>query len=322
MEHVVYVVGHKNPDTDTVCSAIAFAYLWNKWKEDGNVSKMMKIDAEAKPAVQGEVNPETKYVLEKFGFEVPEILTNGEGKKLALVDHSEKAQTVEGIEKAEVVAIVDHHKIGDVTTPQPILFVNLPVGCTATVIKILFDKTGVEIPKEIAGILLSSILSDTVIFKSATTTEVDKEVAKELAGIAGIEDLTKFGVEIKAKLSAIENLTAMDIIKRDYKDFDMSGKKVGVGQIELIDLSLVENRIDEIYETLKKMKDEGNYAGIFLMLTDIMKEGTELLVVTDYPDIVEKAFGKKLEGRSVWLEGVMSRKKQVIPPLEKAFAEL
>jgi len=161
-----------------------------------------------------------------------------------------------------------------------------------------------------------------VIFKSATTTEVDKEVAKELAGIAGIEDLTKFGVEIKAKLSAIENLTAMDIIKRDYKDFDMSGKKVGVGQIELIDLSLVENRIDEIYETLKKMKDEGNYAGIFLMLTDIMKEGTELLVVTDYPDIVEKAFGKKLEGRSVWLEGVMSRKKQVIPPLEKAFAEL
>jgi len=322
MEHVVYVVGHKNPDTDSVCSAIAFAYLWNKWKEGGNVSKMMKVEVEAKPVIQGDVNPETKYVLEKFGFEVPEIMTNGEGKKVALVDHSEKAQTVDGIDKAEVVAIVDHHKIGDVTTPQPILFVNLPVGCTATVLKLLFDKTGVEITKEIAGILLSSILSDTVIFKSATTTEFDKEVAEELAKIAGIDDLTKFGVEIKSKLSAVDDLSAMEIIKRDYKDFDMSGKKVGVGQIELVDLSLIENRIDGIYETMKKMKEEGGYAGIFLMLTDIMKEGTELLVVTDYPEVVEKAFGKKLEGKSVWLEGVMSRKKQVVPPLEKAFAEL
>lgn len=322
MEHVVYVVGHKNPDTDSVCSSIAFAYLWNKWKEEGKVSKMMKIEEEAKPAIQGEVNPETAYVLEKFGFEVPEMIVSGEGKKVALVDHSEKAQTVDDIDKAEVVAIVDHHKIGDVTTPQPILFVNLPVGCTATVVKLLFDRTGVEIPKEIAGILLSSILSDTVIFKSATTTELDKEVAEELAKIAGVDDLTKFGIDIKAKLSAVDDLSARDIIKRDYKDFDMSGKKVGVGQIELVDLSLIESRIDEIYEDMQKMKEEGGYAGIFLMLTDIMKEGTELLAVTDYPEVVEKAFGKKLEGKSVWLDGVMSRKKQVVPPLEKAFAEL
>jgi len=322
MEHVVYVVGHKNPDTDTVCSAIAFAHLWNKWREGGNVSKMMKVDAEAVPAVQGNLNPETKFVLEKFGFKAPEVITSGEGKKLALVDHSEKAQAVDGIDKAEIVAIVDHHKIGDITTPQPILFVNLPVGCTATVVKLLYDRTGVNIPKEIAGILLSSILSDTVIFKSATTTQLDKEVAEELAKIVGIDDLKKFGVEIKSKLSDISSLSAMDIIKRDYKDFDMAGKKVGVGQIELIDLSLVKDRIDEIYNTLKKMKEEGKYAGVFLMLTDIMKEGTELLVVTDYPQVVEKAFGKKLEGKSVWLDGVMSRKKQVIPPLEKAFASI
>lgn len=322
MEHVVYVVGHKNPDTDSVCSAIAFAYLWNKWREGGNVSKMMKVEEEAVPVIQGDVNPETKYVLEKFGFDVPEMIESGDGKKVALVDHSEKAQTIDGIDKAEVVAIVDHHKIGDVTTPQPILFVNLPVGCTATVIKLLFDKTKVEIPKNIAGILLSSILSDTVIFKSATTTDLDKEVAEELAKIAEIADLTKFGVEIKAKLSAVDDLTARDIIMRDYKDFDMSGKKVGVGQIELVDLSLIESRIDEIYEEMKKMKEEGGYAGIFLMLTDIMKEGTDLLAVTDYPEVVERAFGKKLEGKSVWLDGVMSRKKQVVPPLEKAFSEL
>ncbi len=322
MEHVVYVVGHRNPDTDSVCSAIAFAYLWNKWKESEDFQKIMKIESEAVAAVQGDVNAETKFVLEKFGFDVPEKLTDGEGKKIALVDHSEKAQTVENIDKAEVVAIVDHHKIGDVTTPQPILFVNLPVGSTATVLKVLFDKTGVEIPKEIAGILLASILSDTVIFKSATTTQLDKEVAEELAKIAGVDDITKFGIEVKSKLSDVSGMTARQIITRDFKDFDMSGKKVGIGQIELVDLSLIESRVDEIYEDLKKLKDEGGYHSVFLMLTDIMKEGTELLVVSDAPEVIEKAFGKKLEGRSVWLDGVMSRKKQVVPPLEKAFSEI
>ena len=117
-------------------------------------------------------------------------------------------------------------------------------------------------------------------------------------------------------------MTAREIITRDFKDFDMSGKKVGIGQIELVDLSIVENRKDEIYEEMQKMKTEGNYHSLFLMLTDIMKEGTELLVVTDSPAVVEKAFAKKLEGKSVWLDGVMSRKKQVVPPLEKAFVEL
>ncbi len=322
MEHVVYVVGHKNPDTDSVCSAIAFAYLWNKWKETGKFNKIMKIDVEAKPAVQGDVNPETQFVLEKFGFEMPEKISDAEGKRVILIDHDEKAQTLDNIEKAEILAIVDHHKIGDVTTPNPILYVNLPVGCTATVIKVLFDSTGVETPKNIAGILLASILSDTVIFKSATTTEMDKKVAEELAKIADIDDITQFGIEVKSKLSAIEGMSPRDIITRDYKDFDMSGKKVGIGQIELVDLSIIESKKDEIYEEMQKMKSEGNYHSVFLMLTDIMKEGTELLVVTDSPEVVEKAFGKKLEGKSVWLDGVMSRKKQVVPPLEKAFAEL
>ncbi len=320
--HVVYVVGHKKPDTDSICSAIVFAYLWNKWKETGKMSDVMKIDVEAVPARQGDINPETEFVLKKFGFEPPELITDAEGKKVILVDHSEKPQTLDNIDKAEVLAIIDHHKIGDVTTPNPIMFINLPVGCTATVLKLLFDYTGIEIPKEMAGLMLSSILSDTVIFKSATTTELDKKVAEDLAKIAGIEDITKFGIELKSKLSAIEELSAREIITRDFKDYDMSGKKVGVGQIELVDLSLIESRKDEIYEEMKKLKDEKGYDGIFLMLTDIMKEGTELLVVTDYPQVVEIAFGKKLEEKSVWLDKVMSRKKQVVPPLEKAFAQV
>ncbi len=314
----VYVIGHKNPDTDSIASAIVTAYLLNKWKEKG--CGLVKIDDEVVPAKQGEPNPETAFALETFGVSVPETVTDAADKKVVLVDHSDLTQAPDNLDKAELLGIIDHHKIGDVTTPNPILFVNFPVGCTGTVLKLLFDWTGVEIPKDMAGLMLSAILSDTVIFKSATTTELDKKVAEELAKIAGIEDITKFGVDLKAKLSAVDNLSAREIITRDYKDFNMSGKKVGVGQIELVDLNLIKDRIDEIYEEMKKMKEEGGYHSIFLMLTDIMKEGTELLVVTDDPSIVEKAFGVKLEGKSVWLDGVMSRKKQVVPPLEKAFA--
>lgn len=314
----IYVVGHKNPDTDSVCSAIVFAYLLNEWKKMD--CKIMKVEKEAVPVIQGEPNAETKFVLEKFGFSIPEVMTEGEGKTVALVDHSDKVQSLDNIDKAEIVAVVDHHKIGDVVTPNPILFVNFPVGCTATVLKFLFDKTGVSLPQNMAGLLLASILSDTVIFKSATTTDMDKMVAEELAKVVGIEDLTKFGIEVKAKLSDVSSMAVKDIIMRDYKDYNMSGKKVGVGQIELIDLSLIEGRREEIYNELQKMKSEGGYHSIVFMLTDIMKEGTDLMVVTDDPSVIEKAFGKKLEGKSVWLDKVMSRKKQVIPPLEKAFA--
>jgi manganese-dependent inorganic pyrophosphatase len=315
----LYVVGHKNPDTDSVCSAISFAHLLNEWKRTKKMEKVMRLDFEAVPAVQGELNAETKFVLEKFGFKTPQKLLDATGKKIALVDHTEKAQSLDNLEKGEIVAIVDHHKLGDITTPNPIFFMALPVGCTATVLKILYDKTGIDVPRNIAGIMLASILSDTVIFKSATTTELDKKVAEELAKIAEIEDMIKFGIEVKAKLSELTGMSAKEIVMRDFKDFVMGDKKVGIGQIELLDLSLIENKKDEIYSELLKKKSEG-YHSVFLMLTDIMKEGTELLVVTDEPKIVEKAFGKRLEGRSVWLDKVMSRKKQVVPPLEKALS--
>uniref|UniRef100_A0A832GLY3 inorganic diphosphatase n=1 Tax=Caldimicrobium thiodismutans TaxID=1653476 RepID=A0A832GLY3_9BACT len=317
---VLYVVGHKNPDTDSICSAIAFAYLWNEWKKRGFLAQMKMPELEAVPVRQGEPNAETKFVLEKFGFATPELMTDGAGKKIALVDHSDVVQSVDNLNQAEIVALVDHHKIGDVTTPNPICFVNFPVGCSATTIKYLYDTTGVEIPKNIAGLMLSAILSDTVIFKSATTTPMDKAAGEALAKIAGVEDITKFGIEVKSKLSDVSGMAVRDIIMRDYKDYNMSGKKVGAGQIEVIDLSLIEGRKEEIYNELVKMKQEGGYHSIVFMLTDIMKEGTELLVVSDEPAIIEKAFGKKIEGKGMWLDGVMSRKKQVIPPLEKAFA--
>jgi len=306
----VYVVGHKSPDTDSICAAIAYAEL------------KKKLGVDAVPARLGELNAETDFVLKKFGIPVPELMTDATGKKLIIVDHSETTQAPDNFDKAEVVEIVDHHKIGDITTPNPIFFLAMPVGCTCTIIKKLYDYFGIEIPKEIAGIMLSAILSDTVMFKSVTTTDEDKERAKELAKIAGIEDIEAYAMEMFKAKSDIAGKTPRDLIFRDFKDYVMSGKKVGVGQIEIVDLSLLADIKDSIYEEMKKVKEEAQRHSVFLMLTDIMKEATELLVVTDEPAVVEKAFGIPLKEKSVWLEKVMSRKKQVVPPLEKAFAEI
>ncbi len=306
----VYVAGHKSPDTDAICAAIAYAEFKKKRGMD------------AVPVRLGDLNPETQFVLKKFGIPVPELMTDATGKKLIIVDHSETTQSPDNFDKAEIIEIVDHHKIGDLTTPNPIFFLSMPVGCTCTVIKILYDYFGIEIPKEIAGIMLSAILSDTVMFKSVTTTDEDKKRAEELAKIAGIEDMQAYAMEMFKAKSDVAGKTPRDLIFRDFKDYVMSGKKVGVGQLEVVDLSLLDELKDPIYEEMKKVKEEGERHSIFLMLTDVMKEATELLVISDEPAVVEKAFGVPLKERSVWLEKVMSRKKQVVPPLEKAFASL
>ena len=306
----VYVAGHKSPDTDAICAAIAYAEFKKKRGMD------------AVPVRLGDLNPETQFVLKKFGIPVPELMTDATGKKLIIVDHSETTQSPDNFDKAEIIEIIDHHKIGDLTTPNPIFFLSMPVGCTCTVIKILYDYFGIEIPKEIAGIMLSAILSDTVMFKSVTTTDEDKKRAEELAKIAGIEDMQAYAMEMFKAKSDVAGKTPRDLIFRDFKDYVMSGKKVGVGQLEVVDLSLLDELKDPIYEEMKKVKEEGERHSIFLMLTDVMKEATELLVISDEPVVVEKAFGVPLKERSVWLEKVMSRKKQVVPPLEKAFASL
>ena len=305
----IYVLGHKSPDTDSVTAAIALAELQHE------------LGVDAVPCRQGDLNPETQLVLEKFGFPVPELVTDVTGKQYMLVDHSDIKQAPDNWDKGELLAIVDHHKIGDITTPNPIMFCAMPVGCTGTVLYSLYTDTyKKEIGPKVAGLMLSAILSDTVLFKSATCTDADKEAAEALAKIAGVTDMMDWGMEMAKAKSAVEGVSPRDLIFRDYKDFDMSGNAVGVGQLELVSLDLVENMKDALYDELGKVKAEGNRHSIFLMLTDIMKEGTELMAITDDPSIVEKAFDRKLEGRIVWLPGVMSRKKQMVPNLERAFA--
>lgn len=299
------VVGHKNPDTDSIISAIAVADL------------MTKRGIECKPAAQGPVVPETAFVLEKFGLVAPEVVTSVAGRQVVLVDHSDLAQAPADLADAEVIAVVDHHKLGDVTTSSPLLMWVWPAGCTGTVIKAMYDFYGVEMPKNIAGGCLCAILSDTVIFKSPTTTEDDKKAVAELAKIAGVSDYQALGMEMFKVKSAVDGVPAKELVFRDYKDFNMNGKKVGIGQLEMIDIAMLDKVKGDLVAEIAAVKADGRHS-VFLLLTDIMKEGSEMLVCSDDPSIVEKAFGVKSEG-SVWLPKVMSRKKDVVPKFEAAF---
>jgi manganese-dependent inorganic pyrophosphatase len=302
----VYVIGHKSPDTDSVTAAIAYAELMKAKGED------------YVPAMSGKMNPETEVVLKQFGFAAPEIMTDATGKKVALVDHSDLAQAPDNLSAGEVVAVVDHHKIGDVTTNQPIFFCNMPVGCTCTVLKVLYDLEGVAVAPKVAGIMLSAILSDTVNFKSPTCTPADKKAVAELAAIAGIKDTDAIFMEMLKAKSAVKGVPAMELLHRDYKDFDMKGKKVGVGQLELATLDQVADMREALLAAMKEQKGSERHS-VLLMLTDVVKEGTDLVVLSDDPALIEGAFGAKLSGNSMWIDGMMSRKKQTIPNLQKAF---
>ena len=304
----LYTCGHIIPDSDSVCSAISLAYLLNK------------IGRAATPARQGELNPETKFILDKFGFEAPIIKTSFAGDELFITDYSDLAQAPQDMDKTTVVGIVDHHKLGDITTSTPLECWIRPVGCTNTIVKEMYDYHKVEIPANIASIMLCAILSDTVIFKSPTCTALDIQVVRELAKIAGIEDFGALGMEMFKVKSEVEGTPIRELVMRDYKNFDMHGFKVGVGQLEVVDGSVFDKIKDELMEDIKKVKDEQNLHTVALLLTDIMKEGSEILVTSDDTSIFEKAFNCKLENGKVWLDGCLSRKKQIIPFLEPAFA--
>ncbi len=295
----VYVVGHKSADTDSVCSAIAYA------KIRGYI-----------PVTQGPINEETAFVLNKFGVSVPKELGSAEGKKLVLVDHNEASQAPDNLDKAEIVEIIDHHKMNfSYHSPIPILVE--PVGSTATILSKKY-KDVVAKDKALAGLLLGALLSDTVVFKSPTTTREDRDVAAELAKIAGIDDIPKFGIDVKKAKAAIAGKPIKDVVCADFKDFDFAGKKVGIGQTEVVDINEVYGRASEVVNFLTDLKAKEGYEMVIFIATDIIKEGSELYFMGDKAKI-EKAFNTKAGKTSVYIPGLMSRKKQVVPVVQKVF---
>ncbi|HPL79939.1 DHH family phosphoesterase [Candidatus Skiveiella danica] len=301
------VVGHKNPDTDAIISAIAVADL------------KAKMGVAAVPIAQGLPNPETRFVLETFQLKAPAVQTSVAGREVFLIDHSDYPLAPDDLKKAEVVGLVDHHKLGGITTDKPIEVWVFPVGSSGTIITRMYDAAGVPIPKAIAGGMASAILSDTQILKSPTTTPEDRVTVTRLAKLAGIEDVQAYGMKMfEAGNAELKSAPAKDLLQRDFKAFVMNGKKVGVAQLEAVSLAMLTPRKDELLKAMADLKGQG-YQSVFLMLTDIMQGGSDFLFLPDDAAIVESALGVKAQGSSVWIPGLVSRKKQVIPGLEKAF---
>lgn len=299
---MLYVIGHKAPDTDSICSAIAYADF------------LRKKGLEAEPARAGEINPETKFVLEKFNADPPKLLENADGKKLVLVDHNEKEQMIEG--EPEIVEVLDHHKI-NFHYSQPIEFQTKPLGSTATIIALKFFEEGIEPSLKIKGLLLSAILSDTVIFRSPTTTEKDREIAQRLNEELKF-DLENLGKEIK-KAGMDLDRPAKNLILRDFKEYTFGSKKFGIGQIEIVEIEkILGEREKEILKAMEEVKTERGYHSLIFAITDIIKKGSQLFVLGE-EDKIKEIFGIELKNNSGWVSGLISRKKQIVPPLEKAF---
>ena len=302
-----YVFGHTTPDSDSIIGAISLSYLKNQLGED------------TIPSRQGEINPETEFILNKFGYEKPLLKTDYAGENVYLIDFMESSQSPSDINEATILGIVDHHKLGDLKTATPLEMWVRPVGCSNTIVKQMFDYFDVEIPKDLAGMMMCAILSDTVIFKSPTCTKEDTKACKELAKIAGVEDAKALGMEMFIVKSDVLNATKKELVLRDFKDFNMGDKKIGVGQLEVVDLSVFDNMKEELFKAMAELKAEGERDSVLLLLTDIMLEGSQMLVLSNNVEKIENAFDVKLEDQQVWLPKVMSRKKQIIPFLEKQF---
>ena len=240
-----------------------------------------------------------------------------ERTKIILVDHNERGQAVEGIEEAQIIEIIDHHRLGGLQTSEPIFIRHEPVGCTATIVSNMYWHRNITIPKDIAGLLLAAILSDTVLFKSPTCTEKDRRTAARLAEIAEL-DLQEFGMSILKAGASIKGMTTADIIANDIKEFQIGDYRMTVGQISVMDAGEVLSIKEKLQQDMEIIRQKENYDMVLLMVTDILEEGTHLVYVGQPASLLTEAFGNDGLDGVLHLPGVMSRKKQIIPPMSEA----
>jgi len=306
MSRTGYVIGHRQPDTDAICAAIAYARLKRAQGTDLTAARA------------GALNPETEFVLDRWDADVPVLLEDATNERLLLVDHNEYGQAVSGAADARITAVVDHHRIGDVRTGEPIFFLNEPVGSTATILAELYDDAGVEIDVGTAGLLLSGVLSDTVVSRSPTTTDRDRAVADRLAETAGVE-IERYGRELLHRKSELGEKSPREMALGDFKEFEFGPSRVGIGQVETVDPAVVLDRRAAVLAAMDDVVAERGYAAFVLLVTDVLAEDSTALVAGEHVETVAGALGAEFTDREAMLPGVMSRKKQVVPPLEEAF---
>lgn len=304
----ILVFGHKSPDTDAVTSAISFAYLQNQLGKD------------VEPVALGEISEETQYALDFFNTEAPRIVTEADSnvEAVMLVDHNEPQQSLDNIDEFEILSVVDHHRIANFETAGPLYYRAEPVGCTNTIIFKIYKEHGIDVPKDIAGLMLSAIISDTLLFKSPTCTAEDERAAQELAEIAEV-DLQAYGMKMLKAGTNVNSKSAQDILNGDAKSFEMGDKTVRIGQVNVVDVQELLQRKDELIELAEKNNVAEGYDLTLLLITNILESDTVGLVIGSGIETVEAAFNETVNDYQIKLPGVVSRKKQVVPPLTEAF---
>jgi len=243
-------------------------------------------------------------------------IARGIRRRVVLVDHNEASQSAAGIEDASVIEIVDHHRVGDIQTAGPILFLNLPVGSTATIVATRYATLGVDVPHAIAGVLLAAILTDTVLLKSPTTTQTDREVVERLSAIAEVDPMA-LGMELFRSRSSGEEFSAERILRTDLKEYRVGDVVAAIAQYETVDLTQVMDRADEVGAAMRALQEQRGYDLVVLMATDIVREGSEIFAVGK-TRLIERSLGISLSEGSAWLPGVLSRKKQIAARLVEA----
>ena len=247
-------------------------------------------------------------------------LLKGLRKKVILVDHNERGQSIPGIEEADILEIVDHHRVADIQTVGPLLFRGEPLGSTATIVTRMFEEQDVEMPSHIAGLLLGAVVSDTLLFKSPTCTPVDTKIAKKLAEIAGV-DIQEFAMEMFKAGTSLVGKTVDEIFNQDFKKFSFDNLQVGVAQVNSMDIEGFLPYKKDMLDYMNKFAEDNNLEFTLLLLTDIINANSEIFVGGPRPELVEKAFNVQLTDRQGTLEGVISRKKQVVPAITAVMSE-
>ncbi len=306
----VLVFGHQNPDTDAIASAISFAYL----------QKELGVNTEA--VALGTTNEETQYALDYFKTDTPRVITEAKSEtdKVMLVDHNEAQQSVSDIKELDVLAVVDHHRIANFETANPLYYRAEPVGCTNTIILKMFLENDIVIPKEIAGLMLSAIISDSLLFKSPTCTPEDTKAAEYLAEIAEV-DMNTYGLEMLKAGTNLSDKTPLELINADAKTFPMGDKSVRIGQVNTVDIKEVLNRQDDLELAMGEENSEHSFDLFILVITNILDSDSTILVVGEPKEKVEEAFNVTLVNNTAELPGVVSRKKQVVPQLTESFSK-
>ncbi|MEK3936736.1 manganese-dependent inorganic pyrophosphatase [Sporosarcina sp. FSL W7-1349] len=303
----VLVFGHKNPDTDSISSAISYAYL----------KQQLGMDAEA--VRLGAVTNETAYALEHFGFEEPRLIEKAKpyADQVILVDHNEKQQSVDDLDLVQVLEVVDHHRIANFQTNDPLYYRAEPVGCTATILNKLYKENGVEIPKNIAGLMLSALISDSLLFKSPTFTEEDRAAVEELAAIAEV-DAEEYGLAMLKAGADLTDKSLEDLVTLDAKEFTLGDIKLEIAQVNAIDINDVMDRQAELEQLLEGIIAEKGLNLFLFVVTDILNNDSAVLALGDAAVRAAAAFNVELVNNKATLQGVVSRKKQIVPVLTEA----